>query len=261
MNIRRNCQGIKQLLENIHISYNECLGAKSIYFLKCYLDGFARVVQFHEETKSDLFQNSLAEERTKTYDEFAMINDFFLDFQKWIEDKYSCKLSQSWYNIIYFYTNSEEEAFELFYYELEQFYKINYRKDDMRKNNYNVSYYGKIDVIGDDIEYTQFNKEQYNNEFYWKLWKILIMIKKAPILILGEKSLSLVRVYLNGFIKAYNTIYASNLYIFFPGFEEWINKKVGVSAYRPWHKVILFISTSEEDAFDMFFCYLEEFIG
>lgn len=50
-------------------------------------------------------------------------------------------------------------------------------------------------------------------------------------------------------------------YEFFPGFEEWVNQKAELNLYRPWYKVLIFLSVTEESAFDLLFDYLEEYTG
>ena len=47
---------------------------------------------------------------------------------------------------------------------------------------------------------------------------------------------------------------------FFPGFEKWVNQKERFKVYRPWHKIYLFITANEEDAFDLFYADLEEYL-
>lgn len=52
-----------------------------------------------------------------------------------------------------------------------------------------------------------------------------------------------------------------NAYEFFSGFEEWVNQKAELNLYRSWYKVLIFLSTTEESAFDLLFNYLQEYTG
>ena len=125
-------------------SYNEDVGDKSLYLFNCYLNGFLQGEQFQNERN---------------------IRDFFFAFQKWMEQKYECTLSQSWCNILRFHTGNEKEAFELFYYELDQFNKSSYFENSIPadQNNHNTNAYGAVHVLGDDIDAIKFKQEQYNN--------------------------------------------------------------------------------------------------
>lgn len=80
------------------------------------------------------------------------------------------------------------------------------------------------------------------------------MIKNRPYLMTGEKSLTQTNIFLRGYIDAYNRSHQEEpAQTFFPGFEKWVNQKERFKVYRPWHKIYLFITANEEDAFDLFY--------
>lgn len=102
---------------------------------------------------------------------------------------------------------------------------------------------------------------EYKEIYYQKLWKELLLIKKYPELIIGEKSLTLVKIYTDGFKKGTNMILQNkNSYCFYPGFESWLQKQTGIDKRRPWHKYILLFSANEEKAFERFYDKLDEYM-
>jgi len=247
-----------QLVEEIGVSYKEYIGQKSLYLLDCYLDGFKRSFSLEFDSSKIIM-----EEMQVLSSNFNEIVAFFQAFQIWIGKKYSSNW-QSWCNIIRFCTDNEEQAFETFYKELRLFYKSDaiIETKNVCISDKNYEYHGSRDaqIYGYNIKPVVFKNLQYNDIFYQKLWKLLTMLKNAPLLFIGEKSLSLTNIYIRGFIDAYNLRCKRGVtYEFFPGFEEWVNQKVELNLYRPWYKVILFVCITEGDAFDLFFDYMEEY--
>ncbi len=245
-------------VEEIGVSYKKYIGQKSLYLLECYLNGFKRSFDLEFDSSKIIKMRSQV-----LSSDLMEIGEFFQAFQIWIGQKYSNNW-QSWCNIIRFYTDNEEQAFETFYDELRLFCESDtvikskkiYCSDEISEC-YGV---GNIQIYGHNIDPVIFKKVQYNNIFYQKLWKLLTMLKNAPFLFIGEKSLSLANIYIRGFIDAYNLrCERGTVYEFFPGFEEWVNQKAELNLYRPWYKVILFLSVTEGDAFDLLFNYLEEY--
>jgi len=257
-NMEEKYPNLIQFIEEIGVSYKKYIGEKSLYLLHCYLNGFKRSFDLEFDSSKLIIK-----ETQVLNSNFIEIGKFFHAFQIWIEQKYSSKW-QSWCNIIRFYTDNEEYAFEKFYEELKLFYESDtvIESENVCISDEDYEYYGvgNIQLYGHNIEPVIFKNVQYNNIFYQKLWKLLTMIKNAPLLFIGEKSLSLTNIYIRGFIDAYNLrCEKETSYEFFPGFEEWVNQKAKLNLYRPWYKVILFLSVTEGDAFDLLFHYLEEY--
>lgn len=256
-------QKLIQLFEEIRTNYKNDLGAKSLQFLSCYLFGFQTELR---QVKSSWSKPTPVDEAAHFLDiADPQIWDFMIGFQRCIELKYACTLTQSWSNILRFHTDNEEEAFDLFYRELHCFYQsgisVEFEKTNPRaatKSCYRVE---DVQIYGQDIALRTFKNAQYDQEFYQQLWKVLIMIKNRPFLMLGEKSLTLTNIFLRGFMDAFNQSHTGeSAYTFFPGFEKWVNQKEKQKVYRPWHKIYLFITATEEEAFDLFFADLEEYL-
>lgn len=251
-----------EFLQEIRVSYKKYIGDKSLYVLNCYLKGFIYNLDWKNHSPSDYVNYKAIKNQCIDITE---IREFFIMFQNWIGLKYSSQW-QSWCNIIRFYSDNEEEAFETFFNELKLFCESDAIIENKEKNISNKilihNKYGKIQLYGHNIDLVVFKKEQYNNEFYQKLWKLLTMIKNAPLAFIGEKSLSLTNIYIRGYIDSYNMRrVGESTYEFFQGFEEWVNQKAELNLYRPWYKVLIFLSVTEESAFDLLFDYLEEYTG
>ena len=262
LNIQQKYQKLIQFLEEIRADYRSCLGARSLDLLACYLFGF----------QMELMQIKPSAEDLEPVEETQILElcdlkiwDFLAGFQRWIELKYACKLTQSWSHILCFHTDSEEEAFDLFYQELHYFYQngifIEHEKTDVTASLKTCYRAEEVHIYGQDIALVTFQNPQYHHEFYQQLWKILTMIKKRPLITLGEKSLTRTHLFLRGFTDAYNKSHKeAPAYTFFPGFEKWVNQKKKLKGKRPWYKIYLFITATEEDAFDLFFADLEEYL-
>lgn len=252
-----------KFLQEVRVSYKKYIGEKSLYLLNCYLNGYCYNIEWKDSILSFEGSDSEIKNTQSLYFDITEIREFFFAFQSWIGQKYLCQW-QSWSNIIRFHCDNEEDAFETFYNELELFCEsatiIERKKVNIIDEDFAHYGLGKVQVYGHNIGVVTFKKDQFNSEFYQKLWKLLNMIKYAPVAFIGEKSLSLTNIYICGYIDAYNLrCQKETLYEFFPGFETWVNQKVELNLYRPWYKVILFICITEEEAFDLFFDYLEEY--
>lgn len=262
LNIQQKYQNLIQFLEEIRAKYRSYLGARSLDLLACYLSGFQMEFMQIKPSNKDLEPVEEAQV-LELYD--PKIWDFLAGFQRWIELKYACKLTQSWSHILRFYTDSEEEAFDLFYQELRYFYQngifIEDEKTDITAGHKTCYRAEDVHIYGQDTALVTFQNPQYHHEFYQHLWKILTMIKKRPLIMLGEKSLTRTHLFLRGFTDAYNKSHkGAPEYTFFPGFEKWVNEKEKLKRKRPWYKIYLFITATEEDAFDLFFADLEEYL-
>ena len=258
LQMQQKYQKLIQFLEEIIVDYKGYLGTKSLCLLHCYLLGFQADKLLFKKPK-------VVEEKEQILGLEDAIWNFMKEFQRWIELKYACKLTQSWSNILRFHTDNEEEAFDLFYQELHIFYQsgilIEPQEQDANKKNKKQYCAEDVQIYGQDITLVSFKKTQYNHEFYQRLWKVLTMIKRRPLFLLEEKSLTLTNIFLRGFIEAYNRSHEEEAaYTFFPGFEKWVNQREKLKGYHPWHKIFLFITANQSEAFDLFFTYLEEYL-
>ncbi len=258
LQMQQKYQKLIQFLEEIRVDYKGYLGTKSLCLLHCYLLGFQADKLLFKKPK-------VVEEKEQILGLEDAIWNFMKEFQRWIELKYACKLTQSWSNILRFHTDNEEEAFDLFYQELHIFYQsgilIEPQEQDANKKNKKQYCAEDVQIYGQDITLVSFKKTQYNHEFYQRLWKVLTMIKRRPLFLLEEKSLTLTNIFLRGFIEAYNRSHEEEAaYTFFPGFEKWVNQREKLKGYHPWHKIFLFITANQSEAFDLFFTYLEEYL-
>ena len=258
LQMQQKYQKLIQFLEEIRVDYKGYLGTKSLCLLHCYLLGFQADKLLFKKPK-------VVEEKEQILGLEDAIWNFMKEFQRWIELKYACKLTQSWSNIVRFHTDNEEEAFDLFYQELHIFYQsgifIEPQEQDTNEKNKKQYCAEDVQIYGQDITLVSFKKTQYNHEFYQRLWKVLTMIKRRPLFLLEEKSLTLTNIFLRGFIEAYNRSHEEEAaYTFFPGFEKWVNQREKLKGYHPWHKIFLFITANQSEAFDLFFTYLEEYL-
>ncbi len=258
LQMQQKYQKLIQFLEEIRVDYKGYLGTKSLCLLHCYLLGFQADKLLFKKPK-------VVEEKEQILGLDLAIWNFMKEFQRWIELKYACKLTQSWSNILRFHTDNEEEAFDLFYQELHIFYQsgilIEPQEQDTNEKNKKQYCAEDVQIYGQDITLVLFKKTQYNHEFYQRLWKVLTMIKRRPLFLLEEKSLTLTNIFLRGFIEAYNRSHEEEAaYTFFPGFEKWVNQREKLKGYHPWHKIFLFITANQSEAFDLFFTYLEEYL-
>ncbi len=258
LQMQQKYQKLIQFLEEIRVDYKGYLGTKSLCLLHCYLLGFQADKLLFKKPK-------VVEEKEQILGLEDAIWNFMKEFQRWIELKYACKLTQSWSNILRFHTDNEEEAFDLFYQELHIFYQsgifIEPQEQDTNEKNKKQYCAEDVQIYGQDITLVSFKKTQYNHEFYQRLWKVLTMIKRRPLFLLEEKSLTLTNIFLRGFIEAYNRSHEEEAaYTFFPGFEKWVNQSEKLKGYHPWHIIFLFITANQSEAFDLFFTYLEEYL-
>ncbi len=258
LQMQQKYQKLIQFLEEIRVDYKGYLGTKSLCLLHCYLLGFQADKLLFKKPK-------VVEEKEQILGLEDAIWNFMKEFQRWIELKYACKLTQSWSNILRFHTDNEEEAFDLFYQELHIFYQsgifIEPQEQDTNEKNKKQYCAEDVQIYGQDITLVSLKKTQYNHEFYQRLWKVLTMIKRRPLFLLEEKSLTLTNIFLRGFIEAYNRSHEEEAaYTFFPGFEKWVNQREKLKGYHPWHKIFLFITANQSEAFDLFFTYLEEYL-
>lgn len=117
LQMQQKYQKLIQFLEEIRVDYKGYLGTKSLCLLHCYLLGFQADKLLFKKPK-------VVEEKEQILGLEDAIWNFMKEFQRWIELKYACKLTQSWSNILRFHTEYEEDAFDLFYADLEEYLEI-----------------------------------------------------------------------------------------------------------------------------------------
>jgi len=87
---------------------------------------------------------------------------------------------------------------------------------------------------------------------------LILKIKRRPELYIGQKSLSLLHAYLNGWLnRDEESVIDSKLT---GEFQEWIQQKYNITSSQSWADIILFYSTSEYDGLDNFFRLFDEFL-
>ena len=121
LEIQQKYQKLIQFLEEIKADYKRFLGAKSLRLLADYLWGF-HMELLHIKPSFEAYKPDKEAQVYELHD--LKIWDFLAGFQRWIELKYACKLTQSWSNILRFHTEYEEDAFDLFYADLEEYLEI-----------------------------------------------------------------------------------------------------------------------------------------
>lgn len=87
----------------------------------------------------------------------------------------------------------------------------------------------------------------------------LYKIKKQPIIHLGRKSVILLRAYIDGYIDRemeYNTCFHS---LFFE-FYDFIEEHYKMAPNHHWDRILYAYSSTDEDAFDLFYRYLDDFL-
>lgn len=90
-----------------------------------------------------------------------------------------------------------------------------------------------------------------------KLYEILEKIKKCPGLYIGHKSLNKLAGFISGYIVS--TFELTGQWIPFSQFREYVEYRSGISdPSKHWSDIISKDKTPEE-AFDLFFVYLDEF--
>lgn len=151
-------------------------------------------------------------------------------FQEYVEKKYNSHTTHGWAQLIDFYSDSDEEAFDNFFKIFEEFLKMpqkpfkNYFNEEIKPSNY----------------------------------ELLKRIYKRPGLYLRIKSLRNLFEFLNGYIyccKTYNI--EENFHL--NKFEKHLQKKYKTSN-RSWYKILSFNCLTDELCFDKFFIEYSEFL-
>ena len=92
------------------------------------------------------------------------------------------------------------------------------------------------------------------------LYDLLLTVKKRPKLYFRKLSLKHLHVFINGCIACMNHLECDKNHEFYPGFQEFIQRKYNVNFPKHWSSIIEFYCFDEEKAFYKFFDLLDEFI-
>ena len=89
--------------------------------------------------------------------------------------------------------------------------------------------------------------------------KMLYVIYQKPKIYLGSKSLSCLKLFLDGFAAGYSF---PNVESFLPSFQDYISNKYNCILSISWSSILLYNSgENEEMAFDLFFEELESYFS
>jgi len=83
-------------------------------------------------------------------------------------------------------------------------------------------------------------------------------IRQRPGMYLGKKSLILLAAYINGYVCRECEL-NNNFESRFSDFNEYVKRRFNIESGQDWLKIILFNSSTEEDAVDLFYKLLDEF--
>jgi hypothetical protein len=105
-------------------------------------------------------------------------------------------------------------------------------------------------------------KLSFREEYRMELYELIRKIKKRPAFYLGQKSLSHLQVFLDGytFARRQSGIPISAQEQEFEKFQEWIEQRFQQPNTQSWTKIILFHSEDEAQALDLFFELFDEFL-
>lgn len=93
-----------------------------------------------------------------------------------------------------------------------------------------------------------------------RVYKLLFNIKERPIAFLGKKSLERLEFSLAGYIYGVYECEGTSLNVFQNRFNDFVAKKYQITSSHNWGSIIRFYHCGEEEAFDMFYELLDEFI-
>lgn len=88
--------------------------------------------------------------------------------------------------------------------------------------------------------------------------ELLSEIKNRPELYIGQRSLSLLHAYLNGWLNRDEKSVID--YDLIGKFQDWVQKKYKITSSQSWARIILFYSTDEIDGLNNFFRLFDEFL-
>lgn len=97
------------------------------------------------------------------------------------------------------------------------------------------------------------------DEIMTPYYKKLLEIKERPGMYLGYPSLTRLSAFMHGFEICFYDLKKKWIKGWCDGFQEWIQEKYAITSSHHWSEIILFHSSSEEEAFYKFYDLLEEY--
>lgn len=89
---------------------------------------------------------------------------------------------------------------------------------------------------------------------------LLKEIREQPAIYIGKKSLDRLAAFLAGY--SYCMYKQQNISTpILPGFQEYISEYFNIESVHNWSSIIVLNSRNDEEAFDMFYNFLEQFYG
>jgi hypothetical protein len=172
--------------------------------------------------------------------------EFYRDFQPWIQKKLKVKTVNSWANIIQLFCINDREAFNYFFELLAKFNQGEKPSEPSSLKEYAWKNPQATPPITAD------------NNFY----QLLDKIKTRPALYLGKRSIFSLQAFLDGYTCACRQlgIYVTEQEQEFAEFQDWIEKQFNQQSTRSWARIILFYSEDESQALDTFFQLFENFL-
>ncbi|MCC3452155.1 MULTISPECIES: hypothetical protein [unclassified Microcoleus] len=172
--------------------------------------------------------------------------EFYRDFQPWIQKKLKVKTVNSWANIIQLFCINDREAFNYFFELLAEFNQGEKLSEPTSLNEYAWKNPQATPSITAD------------NNFY----QLLDKIKSRPALYLGKRSIFSLQAFLDGYTFACRqlAIPVTEQEQEFAEFQDWIEKQFNQPSTQSWARIILFYSKDESQALDTFFQLFENFL-
>ena len=172
--------------------------------------------------------------------------EFYRNFQPWIQKKLKVKTVNSWANIIQLFCINDREAFNYFFELLAEFNQGEKPSEPPSLNEYAWKNPQATPPMTAD------------NNFY----QLLDKIKTRPALYLGKRSIFSLQGFLDGYTFAYRqlTIPVTEQEQEFTEFQDWIEKQFNQQSTRSWARIIFFYSEDESQALDTFFQLFENFL-
>ena len=90
--------------------------------------------------------------------------------------------------------------------------------------------------------------------------QLLKKIRRQPALYIGKKSLDRLSDFLSGYVYCMYEQQGLSVQPL-PGFQEYISKEFAIQSAHNWSDIISFFSSSEEEAFDNFYIFINRFYG
>ncbi len=90
------------------------------------------------------------------------------------------------------------------------------------------------------------------------IFELLALIKKRPTMYISQYSISCLKAYIDGwYFRDYDSVIDAEI---FGNFQDWIQKRFGISSTQSWASIILFYSQDEYTALKDFFILFDEYM-